>query len=141
MRNLKINKNNKFFFFFLGPHLGHMNVFRLGVELELQLPAYTIASAMIVQAVPATYTTAHGITGSLTHWVRPGIEPTTSRFLVGFISTVPWQELPLWFFFEKHLHIYIETETVGSSVGMCKEKRSRSWYSVWFSFHKHTLIL
>ena len=30
-----------FFFFFLGLHLQHMEVFRQGVESELQLPAYT----------------------------------------------------------------------------------------------------
>ena len=37
---------------FLGPHLWHMEVLRLGVEWELQLPAYT---------------TAHSNTRSLTH--------------------------------------------------------------------------
>ena len=31
------------FFVFLGPHLQHMGVPRLGIELELQLPAYTAA--------------------------------------------------------------------------------------------------
>ena len=31
---------------FLGPHLGHMDVLKLGVELEWQLPAYTTATAM-----------------------------------------------------------------------------------------------
>ena len=40
-----------------------------------------------------TYTTAHGNARSLTHWARPGIEPATSRFPVGFVSTVPQQEL------------------------------------------------
>ena len=37
-----------FFFFlvFLGPHLWHMDVSRLGVELGLQSPAYTTATAM-----------------------------------------------------------------------------------------------
>ena len=35
-----------FFFCFLGPHLRHMKVPRLGVELELQLRAYTTATAM-----------------------------------------------------------------------------------------------
>ena len=39
-----------------------------------------------------TYTTAHSNTGSLTHWTRPGIEPATLWFLVGFISTAPHQE-------------------------------------------------
>ena len=33
-----------FFFFFLGPHLGHMEVPRLVVQLELQLLAYTTAT-------------------------------------------------------------------------------------------------
>ena len=31
--------------FFLGPHLRHMEVPRLGVESELQLPAYATATA------------------------------------------------------------------------------------------------
>ena len=34
----------------------------------------------------ATYTTAHGNTGSFTHWARPGMEPATSWFLVGFVN-------------------------------------------------------
>ena len=33
-------------FFFLGPHLQHMDVPRLGVKLELYLLAYTTATAM-----------------------------------------------------------------------------------------------
>ena len=33
------------FFFFLGPHLQHMEVPGLGAESELQLPAYTTATA------------------------------------------------------------------------------------------------
>ena len=40
------------FFFFLGPHLLHMELPRLGVKLELQL---------------LVYTTAHGKARSLTH--------------------------------------------------------------------------
>ena len=31
-----------YFFVFLGPHLQHMEVPRVGVESELQLPSYTI---------------------------------------------------------------------------------------------------
>ena len=34
------------FFFFLGPHLQHMEVPRLGVKSELQRPAYTTGTAM-----------------------------------------------------------------------------------------------
>ena len=41
-----------------------------------------------------TYTTAHCNTGSLTHWARPGIEPSSSWIQVRFISAEPWQELP-----------------------------------------------
>ena len=33
-------------FFFLGPHLRHMEVPRLGIESEVQLPAFTAATAM-----------------------------------------------------------------------------------------------
>ena len=42
----KGNMQDYFFFFFLGLHLWHMKVHRLGVELEVQLPAYTTAIAM-----------------------------------------------------------------------------------------------
>ena len=55
-----ICSNMIFLYFFSGPHPHHMEVPRLGVESELQLPAYTTATS-------ATYTTAHGNTGSLTH--------------------------------------------------------------------------
>ena len=33
--------------YFLGPHLWHMEIPRLAVELELQLPAYTTAIAVL----------------------------------------------------------------------------------------------
>ena len=47
-----------------------------------------------IQASSATYTTAHGNTGSLTHQARPGMEPATSWFLVGFASAAPRRQLP-----------------------------------------------
>jgi len=37
-------------------------------------------------AASSTYTTADGNAGSLTYWARPGIKPTTSRFLVRFAN-------------------------------------------------------
>ena len=46
-----------------------------------------------IRGASMTYTTIQGSTRSLTHWARPGMEPTTSRFLVGFVSAAPWQEL------------------------------------------------
>ena len=44
----QISESKKFFlsFVFLGPHLWHMEVPRLGVQSELQLPAYTTATAI-----------------------------------------------------------------------------------------------
>ena len=63
-----------FVFVFLGPCPEHMEVPRLGVKSEPQLPAYT---------------TAHGNTGSLTHEARPGIEHAFSWVLVGCISAEP----------------------------------------------------
>ena len=49
------------FFVFLGPHLQHMEVPMLGVELELQLPAYTTATATPDRSCISNNT------GSLTH--------------------------------------------------------------------------
>ena len=43
--------------------------------------------------MPATYTTAHSNTGSLTHLVGPGIEPPSSWILVGFVAAEPQWEL------------------------------------------------
>ena len=42
----KCHECNHFFLAFLGPHLRHMEVPRLGVDLELQLLVYTTATAM-----------------------------------------------------------------------------------------------
>ena len=39
-----------------------------------------------IRAASATYTTAHRNARSLTHWTRPGIQPATSWFLVGFVN-------------------------------------------------------
>ena len=84
-----------FALFFLGPYLRHMELPRLGVELEIQLLAYNNShSNCEIQAASVTYTIAHSYAGSPTHWARPGIEPASSWILVGFISAVPRRELP-----------------------------------------------
>ena len=64
-----------------------------------------------------TYTTAHGNAKSLPHWARPGINPATSWFLVGFISAMPWRELLFWIFF----YIYIRTQTLNW----------QKWFRLW----------
>ena len=48
---------------FLGPHLQHMDIPRLGIESEMQLPAYTTATAMAKPDPSHTCSNA----GSLTH--------------------------------------------------------------------------
>ena len=60
---------NAFLFFFclLGLHLQHMEVPRLEVKLELQLPAFATATATEILAMSVTYTIAYGNTSSLTH--------------------------------------------------------------------------
>ena len=82
-----------FFFCFLGPHLQHMEVPRLGAESELWLPPQPQPQQHQVQAACVTYTTPHGNTRSLTHWVRPEIEPTSSWILVRFVTTGPQWKL------------------------------------------------
>jgi len=72
----------------------------------------------------ATYTTAHGNAGSLTHWARPGIEPTTSWFLDS-LTPEPWRELPVFFFrFFSIIGYYkLEYSSLYYIVGPC-------WFSV-----------
>uniref|UniRef100_A0A8D1AT14 asparaginase n=2 Tax=Sus scrofa TaxID=9823 RepID=A0A8D1AT14_PIG len=75
----------------------HMEVPSLGLSSELQLPAYTTATA--------TPDPSHGCDRHHSSWrrwilnplseARPGIEPTISCFLVGVISAVPRWELPV----------------------------------------------
>ena len=106
-----------FLFVFLGLRLRHMEGPRLGVWSELQ--------QLRIRAASATYTTVHSNARSLTHWVSPGIEPTTSWFqrqilnplsesrdrthnLSGSLTTEPRRELlflSFFFFFFLGLHI------------------------------------
>jgi len=83
-----------FFFSFLGLHTRHMEVPRLGVKSELQLPAHSTATAT---RDPSRVCDLHHSSQQrqiLTHWVRPGIEPVSSRILVKFVTTEPQGELP-----------------------------------------------
>ena len=91
-----------FFFIFLGPHLQHVEILRLGVKSELQLKATPQPQQPWIQATSVTYTTAQGNAGSLTHWARPGIEPTTSWFLVIFGNHWAMRGTPYLFLFFFH---------------------------------------
>ena len=46
-----------------------------------------------IRAVAPGLRHSHSDMGSFTHWVRPGIEPASSRILVRFVSTEPGREL------------------------------------------------
>ena len=67
------------FFFFLWPHLWHMETPGPRVELELQLPAYTTDMVTLIQALSLIYATACGNARSITHGTRPGVGPISSQ--------------------------------------------------------------
>ena len=90
---LNFKKNLAFFFFFL--------LFRAAPEAcessqskgRIRAPAPAAGLCHSHSNLDPGYTTAHGNAGSPTHWVKPGIKPTSSWILVAFASTVPWREL------------------------------------------------
>ena len=96
-----------FLFCFLGQQVQHMEVPRRGVELELQLPAYTTATAMPDSSCIHNLLHRSQQCWILTHWAKPGIKPASSRILVGFITAEPWQELPVTVFNEYELHFHV----------------------------------
>ena len=73
------------FVVFFRPHPWHMEVHRLGAELVLQLLAYTTATATQDPSHVCDLHHSSGNAGSLTHWVRPGIELVSSWILVKFL--------------------------------------------------------
>ena len=82
---------------FIGLHLRHMEVPRVGAELELQLPAYTRAT-VTPDLSHICDTTAYSNTGSLTHWSRPGIKLLSSWMLVGFVNRWAMTGTPIYLF-------------------------------------------
>ena len=77
-----------FFLFFLGPHPRHMEVPRLGVESELQLPSYATATA---PCDPSCICDLHQSSQQcqILNPLRikgPGIKPAPSWILVGFFT-------------------------------------------------------
>ena len=82
-----------FCFCFLGPHLWHMEVPRLGSNQSYSCQPTPQPQQCQIWAMSVTYTTGHSNVGSLAHWVRPGIQPATSCFLGRFVSAAPQWEL------------------------------------------------
>ena len=94
---LVASKQTKFFFFllfFLGPHLPHMEVPRLWVESELQLPAYAAATA-----IPDLSHVCNLHCSSWQCWILNTLseardQPTSLWILVRLVTAEPQQELP-----------------------------------------------
>lgn len=74
-----------FFFFILRPYPQHMEVPRLGVELELQLQAYATAKAMPDLNI-WDLTTASSNARFIIHWTRPSLKPESSQILIGLLT-------------------------------------------------------
>ena len=91
-----LKKNNEYNFYFyylfvLGLHPQHMEVHRLGVEWELQLPSYTTATA--IRDWSHVCNLHHS---SAQHQIPDPLIEARDRglvILVGFISTAPQWEL------------------------------------------------
>ena len=88
-----IKEKSSFFFFFffsciLGLYSWHMEVPRIGFELELQLATATQDLNHVFDLGHSSF----GKTGSLIYWVRPGIKPASSWMLVRFITAeLQWE--------------------------------------------------
>ena len=112
----------KIFFSFKGLHLQHMAVPRLKANRSSSCwPTHSHSNTQI-QASSVTYNTAHSNAGSLTHWARPGIEPTTSWSLVGFISAAPRRERLHFCSWKVILWLVISEQTVGFLTASIKNK-------------------
>ena len=63
--------------------------------------AVAVATQNPSWAMSVTYTTTHSNAGSLTHWVRPWIEPKSSWILVGFINHCAMMGTPVLYCWRK----------------------------------------
>ena len=73
-----IYMKHAYFFFFLRPHLQHMEVPGLGIESKLPLRPTPQSQRHGIWAASVIYAAACSNAGSLTHRVRPGIKPASS---------------------------------------------------------------
>ena len=85
-----------FIFCFLGAHQGHMQVPRLEVQLELQVPACTTATARATRDPSRVcHLQRSSLQCGIPDRARPGIKPISSWILVGFLSAVPQRKTTL----------------------------------------------
>ena len=72
--------------FYFGVHLWHMKVPRLGSNQNCSCWPTPQPPQGQIQAAYVTFAVACSNVGSLTHWARLGIEPTSLWILVGFLT-------------------------------------------------------
>ena len=90
-----------FFFFFLATCVAYGSSQTRG---HIRAAVGHSHSQHSIQAASSTYTTVHGNSRCLTHWVRPGIEPVSSWILVRFVTAEPpWDSFCMLFDFILHL--------------------------------------
>ena len=81
-----------------------------------------------------TYSTAHSYAGSLTPWVRPGMEPVSSWMLVRFVTIQPQWGLPFSFLSNKsRLQVELSKNTqkieIPSKIWNNRENNIRSYFN------------
>ena len=86
-----------------------------------------------IRAVSVTYTTAYSNARSLIHCARPGIKPTTSWFLVRFVSDMPQWELQDFIFFKRCFIFFSIIVDLQCSVNFCYTAKWPSHTSYSFS--------
>ena len=69
------------------------------LQVESELPAYATATATPDLSCICNLHHSSRNARSLTHWVRPGIDPPSSWIVVEFVTAEPQQELPEDFLF------------------------------------------
>ena len=122
-----------------------MEVPRPGVESELQLPPYTTSTATQDPSHIWDLTIAHGHAGSLTHWVRPGIEPTSSWILVRFVTAEPQWECPKGYPHQPFIRSVNRVDDAEANWkmarrGQCKGEATESSFSFLFPFLFFSLL-
>ena len=107
VESLHYKESTILIFFFLGPHLPHMEVPRRGVQWELKLPAYITATATQIQDASVTYTTAHGNARSLTPERGQGWNPHPHGCYSGSFLPKPQRKLQNFSFNRNHQNVFI----------------------------------
>ena len=98
-------------FVFLGPRLQHTEFPRLRVKWSCSCHPWPKPKPQQsgIRAASVTYIKGHSISGSLTHWVRPGMELTSSWVLVGLVyrcatTGIPWFSI-IFILLDQFLHL------------------------------------